>query len=60
MLWIAQQSVTFHLANIFRKLRVKNRIGAIRTAEHYGLIDRWRLWPELPPEADGGAWPEKP
>ena len=60
VMWVAEQSIRFHLANIFRKLRVRNRIGAIRTAEHYGLIDRWRLWPELPPDIDGGAWPEKP
>ena len=59
-MWIAEQSIKFHLANVFRKLRVSNRVGAIRTAEHYGLIDRWRLWPELPPDTDGGAWPEKP
>ena len=40
VMWVADQSVRFHLANIFRKLRVKNRIGAIRSAEHHGLIDR--------------------
>jgi DNA-binding NarL/FixJ family response regulator len=57
-MWVADQSVRFYFANIFRKLRVRSRIGAIRTAEHHGLIDRWRLWPELPP--DGGAWPEQP
>jgi DNA-binding NarL/FixJ family response regulator len=60
VLWVAEQSIRFHLANAFRKLRVTNRAGAIRTAQHYGLIDRWRLWPELPPDVDGGAWPEKP
>ena len=53
VMWVAEQSVKFHLSNIFRKLRVRNRIGAIRAAEHHGLIDRWRLWPELPPDADG-------
>jgi DNA-binding NarL/FixJ family response regulator len=60
MLWLAEQSVRFHLTSIFRKLGVSNRVGAIRTAQHYGLIDRWRLWPELPPDVDGDAWPEKP
>jgi DNA-binding NarL/FixJ family response regulator len=60
MLWVAERSVRFHLANVFRKLGVTDRVGAIRTAQHYGLIDRWRLWPELPPDVDGGAWPEKP
>jgi DNA-binding NarL/FixJ family response regulator len=60
LLWVEEQSVRFHLANIFRKLRVKDRIGAIRTAQYYGLIDRWRLWPELPPDVDGDTWPEKP
>jgi DNA-binding NarL/FixJ family response regulator len=52
VMWVADQSVKFHFSNIFRKLRVRNRIGAIRAAEHHGLIDRWRLWPELPPDAE--------
>ncbi len=60
VMWLAEQAVKFHLTSIFGKLRVRNRIGAIRAAEHYGLIDRWRLWPELPPDVDGGAWREKP
>ena len=60
VMWVAPQAIRLYLSNIFRKLRVKNRVGAIRTAEHYGLIDRWRLWPELPPDVDGGASPEKP
>lgn len=59
-MWVAEQSIRFHLTNVFRKLRVSSRIGAIRSAEHYGLIERWRLWPELPPDVDGGACPEKP
>ena len=48
-MWLAEQSIKFHLSNVFRKIRVSNRVGAIRTAEHYGLIDRWRLWPETCP-----------
>lgn len=38
-LWVAQQTVKFHLTNIYRKLDVKNRTEAARYAYEHGLID---------------------
>jgi DNA-binding NarL/FixJ family response regulator len=38
-LWVAQQTVKFHLTNIYRKLDVKNRTEAARDAYEHGLID---------------------
>ncbi|HEV2590708.1 MAG TPA: response regulator transcription factor [Gaiellaceae bacterium] len=38
-LWIAEQTVKFHLTNIFRKLGVRNRTDAARWAFACGLID---------------------
>ena len=37
-LWIAEQTVKFHLTNIYRKLGVKNRTAAVQTAQARGLI----------------------
>jgi DNA-binding NarL/FixJ family response regulator len=39
-LWVAQQTVKFHLTNIYRKLEVKNRTEAARYAYEHGLIDK--------------------
>ena len=38
-LWVAQQTVKFHLTNIYRKLDVANRTEAARYAYEHGLID---------------------
>ena len=38
-LWVAQQTVKFHLTNIYRKLNVKNRTEATRTAYQLGLVE---------------------
>ena len=38
-LWVAQQTVKFHLTNIYLKLDVKNRTEAARYAYEHGLID---------------------
>jgi DNA-binding NarL/FixJ family response regulator len=38
-LWVAQQTVKFHLTNIYRKLDVSNRTEAARYAYEHGLID---------------------
>jgi DNA-binding NarL/FixJ family response regulator len=38
-LWVTQQTVKFHLTNIYRKLSVKNRTQATRVAYQRGLID---------------------
>jgi NarL family two-component system response regulator LiaR len=37
MLWIAEQTVKFHLSNIYRKLNVSNRTQAARWAQLHGL-----------------------
>jgi len=38
-LWVAQQTVKFHLTNIYRKLGVKNRTEATRLAYQQGLVE---------------------
>ncbi len=38
-LWITQQTVKFHLTNIYRKLEVKNRTEATRLAYQHGLVE---------------------
>jgi NarL family two-component system response regulator LiaR len=38
-LWVAQQTVKFHLTNIYRKLGVANRTEAARYAYQQGLVD---------------------
>jgi DNA-binding NarL/FixJ family response regulator len=38
-LWVAQQTVKFHLTNIYRKLGVKNRTEASRYAYQQGLVE---------------------
>jgi DNA-binding NarL/FixJ family response regulator len=39
-LWITEQTVKFHLSNIYRKLDVANRTGAARWAHEHGLAGR--------------------
>jgi DNA-binding NarL/FixJ family response regulator len=38
-LWVTQQTVKFHLTNIYRKLGVKNRTEATRYAYQQGLVE---------------------
>jgi DNA-binding NarL/FixJ family response regulator len=38
-LWITEQTVKFHLTNIYRKLEVRNRTEATRYAHQHGLVD---------------------
>jgi NarL family two-component system response regulator LiaR len=42
-LWVAEQTVKFHLTNIYRKLDVANRTEAARYAYEHGLIDNPQL-----------------
>jgi DNA-binding NarL/FixJ family response regulator len=39
MLWVTEQTVKFHLSNIYRKLDVSNRTEASRWAQVHGLLD---------------------
>ncbi len=38
LLWVTEQTVKFHLSNIYRKLGVPNRTGASRWAQLHGLL----------------------
>ncbi len=39
MFWVTEQTVRFHLSNVYRKLRVANRTEASRWAQMNGLLD---------------------
>jgi len=45
MLWVTEQTVKFHLSNIYRKLDVANRTEASRWAQIHGLLADRRLEP---------------
>jgi DNA-binding NarL/FixJ family response regulator len=38
MLWVTEQTVKFHLSNVYRKLNVSNRTEASRWAQLHGLV----------------------
>jgi DNA-binding CsgD family transcriptional regulator len=38
MLWVTEQTVKFHLSNVYRKLDVSNRTEASRWAQLHGLL----------------------
>ena len=38
-LWVAEQTVKFHLTNVYRKLGVANRTEAARLAYQHGLVE---------------------
>ena len=38
MLWVTEQTVKFHLSNVYRKLDVANRTEAARWAQLHGLV----------------------
>jgi DNA-binding NarL/FixJ family response regulator len=40
MLWVTEQTVKFHLSNIYRKIHVANRTEAGRWAQLHGLVTR--------------------
>ena len=42
MLWVTEQTVKFHLSNIYRKLGVANRTEASRWAQLNGLLPSQR------------------
>jgi DNA-binding NarL/FixJ family response regulator len=41
--WVTEQTVKFHLSNVYRKLGVPNRTAAARFAQDHGLIEPGRL-----------------
>ncbi|CAA9510788.1 MAG: hypothetical protein AVDCRST_MAG67-2712 [uncultured Solirubrobacteraceae bacterium] len=51
-LWISEKTVKFHLTNIYRKLGVHNRTGAMRYAFDHGLVSSV---PELDDNANSAA-----
>src|SRR5207248_8710438 len=44
MLWVTEQTVKFHLSNIYRKLGVVNRTEAARWAHRHGLLEGERQY----------------
>jgi len=40
MLWVTEQTVKFHLSNVYRKLDVANRTEASRWAQRHGLLSQ--------------------
>lgn len=38
MLWVTEQTIKFHLSNVYRKLNVSNRTEAARWAQLHGLV----------------------
>jgi DNA-binding NarL/FixJ family response regulator len=38
-LWVTEQTIKFHLSNVYKKLRVPNRTAASATARRLGLLD---------------------
>jgi len=45
-LWVTEQTVKFHLSNVYRKISVSNRTEASRWAQQHGLLDRGQLMRE--------------
>jgi len=43
MLWVTEQTVKFHLSNVYRKLDVSNRTEAARWAQIHGLVATSRI-----------------
>jgi DNA-binding NarL/FixJ family response regulator len=39
--WVTEQTVKFHLGNVYRKLGVQNRTAAVRYAHQHGLVESY-------------------
>jgi DNA-binding NarL/FixJ family response regulator len=46
MLWVTEQTVKFHLSNIYRKLNVSNRTEASRWAQLHGMLSQTAATPD--------------
>jgi DNA-binding NarL/FixJ family response regulator len=40
LLWVTEQTVKFHLSNIYRKIEVRNRTEASRWAQQHGMLEK--------------------
>ena len=38
-LWVTEQTIKFHLSNIYRKIGIRNRTAASRWAQANGLLE---------------------
>ena len=38
-LWLSEQTIKYHLTNLYRKLRVSSRTEAVRQAFEHGLVE---------------------
>ena len=47
-LWLSEQTIKFHLTNIYRKLGVSNRTEATRYAYQHGLVRPYEDAPFTP------------
>jgi DNA-binding NarL/FixJ family response regulator len=52
-LWVTEQTVKFHLTNVYRKLAVANRTEAARWAFAHGLVNQENDQPTMQPAAAG-------
>ena len=58
-LWVTEQTVKFHLSNVYRKLGVSNRTQASRYAHMNGLMRRPGPRPVATPEPDRRTRPAR-
>ena len=47
--WVTEQTVKFHLSNIYRKLEVANRTAASRWAHEHGIVSAASAADDLTP-----------
>ena len=55
LLWVTEQTVKFHLSNIYRKLDVPNRTAASAKANSLGLLEHTDGEDTLPSTWSGAA-----
>jgi DNA-binding NarL/FixJ family response regulator len=53
MLWVTEQTIKFHLSNVYRKLKVSNRTEASRWAQLHGLLPLEQDTADADPSGDG-------
>ncbi len=45
-LFLSKRTVEFHLANVYRKLNVSNKVGAMRACLAHGLLTQEQVFPQ--------------